>query len=271
MTGNAVRPVAAGTGLLVDIREKRYESPQSAAAPGRIVLSGCRFAAAAGEFVALVGPSGCGKTTLLNIVAGLDRDYDGTVRLPRRGDGTPARLGVVFQAPRLLPWRTVRENVRLVLPALDRDAPPRVVEEVLRDVGLERAAWDAYPGRLSGGMSRRAAVARAFAVAPDLLLMDEPFVSLDDPAADGLRRALLALWRRRPTTVLFVTHDLREALFLADRVLLLSDAPGCVLDAVAVPAAREARDAAMLDRLRDDFVARRRELLAAVAAATSAS
>ena len=264
-------PAAAGGSLLVDIREKRYESRDSAAAePNHVALSGCRFAAAAGEFVALVGPSGCGKTTLLNIVAGLDRDYDGTVRLPRRGDGMPARLGVVFQTPRLLPWRTVRENVRLVLPAFDRDAP-RVVEEVLREVGLERAAWDAYPGRLSGGMGRRAAVARAFASAPDLLLMDEPFVSLDDAAADGLRRALLTLWRRRPTTVLFVTHDLREALFLADRVLLLSDAPGCVLDAVAVPAAREARDGATLDRLRDDLAARRYELLAAAAAAAATS
>jgi NitT/TauT family transport system ATP-binding protein len=255
--------VAAVTGgLEVDLREKRFVAPDGVA---RIVLRDVAFRTRPGEFVALVGPSGCGKTTLLNIAAGLDAAFVGTVR---GGGGPPssARLGYVFQEPRLLPWLTVFENIALVLP---RNVEAAKIEALLAEVGLA-AARDVLPPRLSTGMARRAAIARAFAVRPELLLMDEPFVSLDDAAADGLRRALLTLWRRRPTTVLFVTHDLREALFLADRVLLLSDAPGCVLDAVAVPAAREARDGATLDRLRDDLAARRHELLAAAAAAAAA-
>lgn len=169
----------------------------------------------AGSFVVLTGPSGCGKSTLLNIVAGLDRDYAGSIAF----NPAEPRLAFVFQTPRLLPWRTVEENIALAIaegdPAIAR------VPEMLEAVGLTEARH-AYPERISLGMQRRAALARAFVLEPDLLLMDEPFVSLDEDTARALRELLMQLWNRRPTTVLFVTHDRTEAVTLATRILRMS-------------------------------------------------
>jgi NitT/TauT family transport system ATP-binding protein len=159
----------------------------------------------------------------------------------------------------------VRENLALVLRP---DQDPSVVDPMLRAVELEPAR-DVYPGRLSGGMSRRAAIARAFVVEPDLLLMDEPFVSLDEDSADRLRDLLLNLWRARPTTVLFVTHDLREAVFLADRLLLLSPAPGRVLAEVPLSLPRlERSDRAAAERLYHEIAARHRQLIEEAGGAT---
>ncbi len=194
------------------------------------------------EFVCLVGPSGCGKTTLLNLIAGLDRDFQGTIHLSKVG--TP-RLGYVFQEPRLLPWRTVRENLELVLPPR-RD--PAVIDELLALTGLTEFQHT-YPQRLSLGMSRRVALARAFAVEPDLLLMDEPFVSLDAPTAEKMRRLLADLWQRRPHTVLFVTHDLREALELADRLVFLTPPPSRVAREVMLPRAPRLRNPEVVETL----------------------
>jgi len=179
------------------------------------VLKGVEFEVEPGSFVVITGPSGGGKSTLLNIIAGLDEDYEGAVDF---GDQTS--LAFVFQSPRLLPWRTVYENIALALPPGD----PRVanIPELLKRVGLTEAA-NAYPEMISLGMQRRVALARAFVLEPDLLLMDEPFVSLDDPTAQGLRELLVELWSRRPTTVLFVTHDRHEAVMLATRILRLSN------------------------------------------------
>jgi ABC-type nitrate/sulfonate/bicarbonate transport system ATPase subunit len=143
----------------------------------------------------------------------------------------------VFQAPRLLPWRTVRENLELVL---RRGADPGIVETLLNEVGLAEAAGF-YPSRLSGGMARRAALARAFAIDPDLLLLDEPFVSLDAAAAVRLRALLLRLVTTRPATVLFVTHDAAEAVTLADRILLLTPSPGRVLAELPISIPRDQR------------------------------
>jgi len=185
-----------------------------------LALSELAFTVPAGQFICIVGPSGCGKTTLLSIVAGLDRDYDGAVT------GADARIGFVFQTPRLMPWLTARDNVRLAL-----DPPPTApgkAEELLTEMKLD-AALDAYPNHLSGGQQRRVALARAFVNDPDLMLLDEPFTSLDAPTAQQLRELLLALWRRHKPTVLFVTHDLREALSLGDRILFLSAGPGRVV------------------------------------------
>lgn len=179
------------------------------------------------EFVSLLGPSGCGKTTLLNVIAGLDTDYEGTVTL---APGVAETLAYVFQTPRLLPWRTVSENIELVLPAGQGKG---AVQKVIGDVGLDKFA-DAYPSQLSLGMQRRAALARAFVLEPQLLLMDEPFVSLDELATRRLRNLLMELWRARPTTVLFVTHDNREAIMLATRIVILSSAPCRVLRQVDV-------------------------------------
>ena len=249
--------------LVAQIREKRYARARGTKA--HVALADLALEVAAGEFVALVGPSGCGKTTFLNIVAGLDHDFTGEVRLAPRPDGRPARVGYVFQEPRLLPWRTVYENIALVLPPHRADA---VVMDMLKAVGLPQAQ-DLYPPQLSVGMSRRVAIARAFAIQPELLLMDEPFVSLDHDTVEQLRGLLLKLWHGRPTTVLFVTHDIREALVLADRLVLLSGGPGRVVADVPVSLARNHRHSgADIERLRDEILRRHRELIGVAAAAT---
>jgi len=248
--------------LIADIREKHYARARGA--KSHLALAGLSLQVAAGEFVALVGPSGCGKTTFLNIVAGLDRDFAGEIQLAPRPDGRPARVGYVFQEPRLLPWRTVYENIALVLP---RPHAAAAVNDMLQAVGLAKAQ-DLYPPQLSLGMSRRVSIARAFAIEPDLLLMDEPFVSLDHDTVEQLRDLLLKLWRARPTTVLFVTHDMREALVLADRLVLLSATPGRVLADVPVSLARNRRHSgAEIELLRAEILRRHRELIGAATAA----
>jgi NitT/TauT family transport system ATP-binding protein len=209
--------------LTIRIREKRF--PAVGDSPARLVLKDVTFSAAAGEFVAVTGPSGCGKTTLLNIVAGLDNEYAGEIALPMHSGETRPTVGYVFQNPRLLPWRTVLENVLLVLSG-GAEARDRA-RELLQSVGL-RESRDAYPERLSVGMGRRVALARAFAVNPDIPLMDEPYVSLDPQMAQRLRVLLVDIWSSHPTTVLFVTHDLREAIMLADRILVLPREAGPV-------------------------------------------
>lgn len=220
------------TAVGIEIREKRYRTPaQADPVPALLDL---RLELRSGEFVCLVGPSGCGKTTLLNIVAGLDLDFRGSIRI----EAESPRIGYVFQNPRLLPWRTVRENIDLALPA---DTDPGYVDHLFDVVGL-REARDLYPERLSLGMSRRAALVRAFAVNPDLLLMDEPFVSLDPPTARRIRRLVTTLWRERPHTVLFVTHDLREAVELADRLIFLSPSPATIVRDLPVTLPRAGRD-----------------------------
>ena len=141
---------------------------RSAAGENRVVLRDVAFGLKAGEVGAVLGPSGCGKTTLLRIIAGLDRDFTGEVRLP-----SPHKIGMVFQEPRLLPWRTVRQNLELA-----GAAPGPALDDIVAALGLARHL-DHFPGELSLGLARRAAIARAFAILPDLLLLDEPFVSLD--------------------------------------------------------------------------------------------
>ncbi len=234
--------------LHIDVRAKRF--PAVGQASPVTAIRDLRFSVRPGEFVCLLGPSGCGKTTLLNIVAGLDRDYEGTIDLP----STAARpvLGYVFQTPRLLPWRTVEENVALVLnPSRARSG---IVDELLRATGLADFRH-AYPERLSVGMTRRVALARAFAVTPDLLLMDEPFVSLDEPTAERLRALLLDIWQARPTTILFVTHDTREAARLADRVIVLTPSPASVRSVVSIDTPRDERaQSKVLDRIRQQIL-----------------
>jgi NitT/TauT family transport system ATP-binding protein len=247
------------TGKALDVRITRKTYPSRTPGADYTALGALDFSIPEGQFACVLGPSGCGKTTLLNIVAGLDRDVDGAVSF---GD-TPLReqtIGYMFQTPRLLPWLSVRENVRIVLD--DAAADSGRAEQLLKAMQLGDVL-DAFPNRLSGGMQRRVALARAFAVQPRLLLMDEPFVSLEAPVASRLRKLLLDIWSERPTTVLFVTHDLREALYLADRVLFLSPPPAkIVLDLpVELPRPRDPEDGA-LDALQRDLLARYPELLA---------
>ena len=207
--------------LSVNVVAKSYASASGA----RIdVLRHLAFTLAQGETGALIGPSGCGKTTLLRLIAGLDRNFEGTIALPQG-----ARLGMVFQEPRLLAWRSVDDNVRLAAPhasGADRD-------KLFSALGLS-AHKTLYPGELSLGLARRVAIARALAVKPDLLLLDEPFVSLDEALAARLRSELLVLVRQRGVTTLLVTHDIAEAIGLADRIFLLAPRPARIVEEIAV-------------------------------------
>ena len=183
---------------------------------------------APGEFVAVVGPSGCGKSTLLSIVAGLERPSAGTLEI----DGAPStaphpRSGVVFQSDYLLPWRTILQNVLLPIEIkrLDRAAHLPVAEDLLREVGLEGFGAK-LPHELSGGMRQRAAICRAIIQRPGLLLMDEPFGALDALTREQMITDLQSLWTSWGNTVIFITHGIDEAVFLADRVVVLSPRPG---------------------------------------------
>jgi NitT/TauT family transport system ATP-binding protein len=220
----------------LDIHIERKCFPAGGRGEPLRVLEDIELSVAAGSFVAITGPSGCGKTTLLNIVAGLDHNYEGRVALD-----AGLRLAYVFQTPRLLPWRTVAQNVALALPP--RDQRIARVHELLERVGLGDAAA-VYPERLSLGMQRRVALARAFILDPDILLMDEPFVSLDEEAARGLRGLLRKLCSGRAVTVLFVTHNTMEAVALATRVVRLSGAPATIVQDATVALPEEQRKSA---------------------------
>lgn len=177
---------------------------------GRAVIDNLELDVPAGEFVALLGRSGCGKSTLLRVLAGLDREIDGEVLVPRR-------KAVAFQAPRLMPWKRVWRNVLLGLPGRPGRA---VAERALKEVGLGHRI-DVWPKTLSGGEAQRASLARALVREPDLLLLDEPFGALDALTRITAQQLVAELWQRRGCAVLLVTHDVEEALLLADRVLVM--------------------------------------------------
>ena len=226
--------------LDVHVKRKSYR----AASGGELhVLGDIAISLTKGEVAALVGPSGCGKTTLLRIIVGLDRDFDGAVHLPNHGT-----LGVVFQEPRLLPWRTVEQNVRLAAPGAS-DAALNTLFSTL-ELSEHRSH---YPGELSLGQARRVALARAFAVEPDLLVLDEPFVSLDAALAARLRAELAELVVRRPITTLLVTHDVDEAIGLADRLLLLSSSPARILADVPIKRSNGSRSPDEIAAIKDDI------------------
>ncbi len=195
-----------------------------------------------GEFLSILGPSGCGKTTLLNILSGVLLPTTGRVMVDGKDlfQALPTvKVGYVFQEPRVLPWRTVEENVRLGLLGKNlRDNQSRhqqneVVRRHLQMVGLEEYA-KAWPLTLSGGQRHRIGIARALAVDPDYILMDEPFSTLDEMTSRRMRAELLTIWERTKKTIIFVTHDISEAVFLSERILLMTSSPGRVFDVVEV-------------------------------------
>jgi NitT/TauT family transport system ATP-binding protein len=215
------------------------------ASGGRVqVLEEVAFTIARGEVVAVVGPSGCGKTTLLRIIAGLDRDFRGQVAFTAK-----VTLAMVFQEPRLLAWRTVEQNVRLAAP--HTNSPELDALFATLELSEHR---NHYPGELSLGLARRVALARAFAVRPDVLLLDEPFVSLDEELAVRLREELPQLVNLQSLMTLLVTHNLDEAIGLADRILFLSPSPARVLAEVPVPCPRTARGPEEIAALRDKIL-----------------
>lgn len=262
---NASITAEVGFNLLnVTIEQKRFARRNADRSfSGFLAIADLRLTVAAEEFVCLVGPSGCGKSTLLNIINGLDADFDGKVQFVREEpQSRNAVIATMFQSPRLMPWLTVLENVLLVL---DDSSPARArADALLNEMGLGDF-FHAFPNQLSGGMQRRVALARAFAVDPTLLLMDEPFVSLDAPTATLLRDMLISTWQLRRAGVLFVTHDLNEALGLADRIVFLSGAPARVVLEWPISTKRP-RDFESVMRLRTRILDEHPELLAGMAA-----
>ncbi|MEV0598214.1 ABC transporter ATP-binding protein [Streptomyces sp. NPDC050315] len=218
---------------------------------GRAVIDGLEMTVQPGEFVALLGRSGCGKSTLLRVLAGLDREIEGEVSVPRRS-------AVAFQAPRLMPWKRVWRNVLLGLPG----RPEReVAERALGEVGLAHRT-DAWPKTLSGGEAQRASLARALVREPDLLLLDEPFGALDALTRIKAQRLVAELWRQRGCAVLLVTHDVEEALLLADRAVVMDEGVIAYETAIDLPRPRDiasprfaALRAQLLDRLGVDGLA----------------
>lgn len=208
------------------------------------VLKDLQLRLAEGEITALLGPSGVGKSTLLNILAGVDSHFDG-----RWHGGRQHRVGMMFQGSRLMPWMTVLENLCLVGAHPDDASTRRRAQRLLERVGLGEHG-EAFPGMLSGGMQRRVALARALMPEPELLLLDEPLVSLDEVAAASLRQLLLELWQEKKYTIVYVTHQLDDAVEVADRVLFLSWAPAQVLreDIIALPRPRSAEDIGLWSR-----------------------
>jgi ABC-type nitrate/sulfonate/bicarbonate transport system ATPase subunit len=226
--------------LDVDIKKKAFES---ASGKRHEVLSDVSFSLAAGEVAVFVGPSGCGKSTLLRILAGLDHDFQGAVERPQL-----ARLGMVFQEPRLLPWRSVDDNVRLAAPLADEQVLAKLFNV------LELAAHRShFPGELSLGLARRVALARAFAVDPDFLILDEPFASLDKALAARLREQIATLVADRSAMTLLVTHELDDAVRLGDRLFFLSARPARILRVVPILTPRAARSEAEIATIKADL------------------
>jgi ABC-type nitrate/sulfonate/bicarbonate transport system ATPase subunit len=234
-------PVGALTQLDVSVLRKTY---QTASGETRVVLRDLAFTLPAGEVCALIGPSGSGKTTLLRIMAGLDTDFEGTITHP-----PDQRLAMVFQEPRLLPWRSVLQNLYLAAP----DADPADLKQITDSLGLaDYLAF--FPGELSLGLARRVAFARALAIKPDLLMLDEPFVSLDNSLAIRLREELATLVEARHITTLLVTHDVEEAIYLADRILILSTKPARILAEIKIDRPRHAMTEASAAQIKGEII-----------------
>ncbi len=224
--------------LTIELRDKTFHDRQPLQALGQI-----KFDIKAGEFVSILGPSGCGKSTLLRLISGLDADFDGKIVLGERIVKMPERdCGIAFQEPRLLPWLSVRENIAFGLYSENGKSTSQI-DELLNLFDLKQFA-NTYPNQLSGGMAQRVSLARALVNLPDLLLLDEPFGSLDELTKRRLQEESQKVLSKEKTTVLMVTHDIEEAVYLSDRILLMSKRPGQILESYVVdlPKPRERTD-----------------------------
>jgi NitT/TauT family transport system ATP-binding protein len=251
-------PATTNPELIVDVRAARLEY---ATRPPVRALDGIDLTVPRGSFVSLIGPSGCGKSTLLRLVAGILEPSSGTVLVE---GGSPAaaqrahRFGFVFQDPALLPWRCVQDNVELLAELVGQPAAQRRARslELLALVGLD-GRERLRPAQLSGGMRQRVAIARALAIEPSILLMDEPFSALDEFQREILNDELLRIWQEQRNSVLFVTHNIEEAVYLSDTVHVMSASPGTIALSIEVDLPRP-RTGVM--RVMPEFLALRRRL-----------
>ena len=236
--------------ITIDKLTKTFPSPGSG--EDFIVLHDISLKVDEGKFVSIVGPSGCGKSTLLNVIAGIESYDGGSVAIhPKAGRaGSEPRVAYVFQSPRLLNWLTVENNIHFVLEAqkVPRTRWRELVGKNLEMVGLAGQERN-YPLNLSGGMQQRVAIARALAIEPDILLMDEPFSHLDAITARKMRFDLMDILQRAKPTILFVTHDLTEAVFLSDNIYMMSTKPARIFKHVKIdlPRPRKPEDSMILD------------------------
>lgn len=226
-----------------------------------VVLKGISMKAREGEFVCVVGPSGCGKTTLLRIIAGLERADDGDIYVDGKLMNEPSReKGMVFQEFALFPWRVVRKNVEFGLEyrGMPLGERKKLSEKYIRLVGL--SGWeDKYPYELSGGMKQRVAIARALVNNPRILLMDEPFASVDAQTRNILQGELLRIWKETRKTIVFVTHNIDESVYLADRVMVLTSPPAVIKNVHKIELKRPR------DRTGVEFIRIRKKILKEVA------
>jgi len=225
---------------LIEIRDLNKDYKNKIGGTTR-ALNNINLTIADGEFVAIVGPSGCGKTTLLKILAGLEQDFDGVALIDQHPVTKPSlNIGMVFQEPTLLPWRTVIENVLLPIELrhLDKQIHYDRAVSLLEKTGL-KGLEDKYPSELSGGMRQRAGICRALICDPQVLLMDEPFASLDAMSRELLNNELQHLWLASKKTIIFVTHSISEAVFLADKVVVMRAVPGHIVETIAISVPRE--------------------------------
>ncbi len=253
MVSISPNPPAEGAALRVHGVSKRFLSPDRSEFTA---LDSVSLSVKAGELVSLVGPSGCGKSTLLRMIAGLETPDSGDLLVgSERITGPSASRGLVFQDPNLFPWLTVRKNVQAGPAArgVRKDARGEV-EEFLRLVGLENFA-DVFPHHLSGGMAQRAALARALINHPQILLLDEPLGALDAFTRMRMQDEVLRLWQARGTTMVFVTHDIDEAIYMSDSIVIMTPCPGRVEEIIRVDLERPR------DRSSEDFLALRARIL----------
>lgn len=226
-----------------------YMTYKDANGNDRTVLNNINLDVGKGEFISLLGPSGCGKTTLLRIIADLQRPTDGSVKVAglTAGEARIAhKYGMVFQSPALLEWRTVIENIELPLEILKLPKKERRLraEEQLELVDL-KGYENSYPAELSGGMQQRVGIARALSMEPEILLMDEPFSALDEFTKERLHSDLLRIWSRSQKAIVFVTHNIAEAVYLSDRVCILNSNPARLVDIVDTKLPRPREEALM--------------------------
>lgn len=196
--------------IKINIKEKSFK--------GIKILENIDISLKEAEFLSIIGPSGCGKTTFLNIVSSLDKNFKGNVNI------NSSNIGFVFQDARLIPWLTIKENLLIV----SKDKDIKQIDELLKLVNLENIL-DLYPKDLSGGMARRVSFVRAFINKPKLIFLDEPFISLDYPTATALKKDFLELCKRFNTTIILVTHDLSEAIYLSNRIIFFSKNPATII------------------------------------------